>query len=195
MTGRRLSTRWYWVAAAVAITGVVTAGIWGVYGYGQVDDRVREFARTQIPGMLTIDVAEPGELTIFFEAPRVEGDEIVPALEVAVVDPVGNPVITRVLDGDFRFDTDGRVAIAVSEFEAAATGRYTVTVDGEAPATAALSVGRMSAMSIVANVIGALLLLLGSGAAALLMVVIVAVQRSRPRVQTQSEPRKPSGVR
>jgi hypothetical protein len=191
-TTRRPSAGWYWVAAVVAVGGLVAAVAWGVWSYGQLSEQVTEFARTSVPGAVTVTVDEPGELTVYYEAPRVAGEEFVPPLDVSVTDPAGVALPSAAYKGDIRLDIPDHVAIAVSTFEASADGTYVVTVDGEADAGAAVSVGRLP--TIGAQVLGALLLLIVSVVVALVIVTAVAVLRGRPAPVRTTEAREPASV-
>src|SRR5688572_12695968 len=102
-TRQRPSVGWYWAAGGIALMGLVGAVAWGLLAYFEFSDRVVAFPRTDVPGVAAVDVTDPQDLAIYYEAPRVAGDETVPALDIHVTDPTGLPVAAQPYDVDQRF--------------------------------------------------------------------------------------------
>lgn len=187
---RRPSTAWFWAAGAIAVVGVVAAIAWGWQTYGVLEARLDDLPRSEVPGEVLVDVAEPHGMTVFYEDPAVAGGFVVEwrrfgtadhPVDVRVTDPSGRAVAVDAYVGELRFDVGDRVAIATATFEAPAPGTYTVTVDGDAPAGARVSVGQVVDAGLVARATGAVGVLVGSLAVAAAIVIVVGVMRARTR--------------
>jgi hypothetical protein len=194
----RVSTGWYWLAGVIALAGVAGAITWGFLTFVHVPERMDAFARTVIPGATAVHVTTPGEVGIYYEAPRVPGRETMPPLDIRVTDPSGVPVAVSASQANLRFDVRDHVAIAAATFHASSSGDYTVAVNGTAPELAAVSVGRGLGVWTVANVLGALGLLTVSILVSLAIAVVVAVRRKDPPTPIATPPaaipRHPVGV-
>jgi hypothetical protein len=195
-TRRRPSTGWYWLSGLIALAGLAGAILWGLTAYLQMSDQAAGFPRMAVPGLATVDVSEPGNLTIYYEAPRIAGEETAPPLAFRVTDPAGNRISTRPFDRDLRFDIRDRVAIAVATFEAQRPGEYAVSVRGAAPGSASVSVGRALGFTAAANFVGAVFLVTLTSLLAIAIAAVVAVRRSQAPAPAQvpTPPRQPVGV-
>jgi hypothetical protein len=193
---RRPSTTWFWVAAAIALVGVVAAVAWGWQTYGLLEGRLDALPRAGVPGDVEVDVAEPQGLTVFYEDPTDAGGFLVQwrrlarpdsPVDVRVVGPSGDEVAVRAYVGELRLDVGDRVAVAIATFEAPVAGSYTVAVDGDAPAGARVSVGQVVDGGLVARAAGVLAVFVGSLVVAGGVVIVVAVKRARTRDQARRE--------
>jgi hypothetical protein len=65
---RRPSTAGYWVAAVVAVLGLMAAFLWGAIGIHTTGDRVDGFDRLAVPGATTVAVTDPGTMVVYHES-------------------------------------------------------------------------------------------------------------------------------
>jgi hypothetical protein len=65
---KRPSTAGYWVAAVVAVLGLMAAFLWGAVGITNTQDRVDGFARLAVPGATTVSVTDPGTMVVYHES-------------------------------------------------------------------------------------------------------------------------------
>jgi hypothetical protein len=64
----RPSTAGYWVAAVVAVLGLMAAFLWGAVGIHTTQDRVDDLARLAVPGTVTVSVSDPGTMVVYHES-------------------------------------------------------------------------------------------------------------------------------
>jgi hypothetical protein len=65
---KRPSTTGYWVAAVVAVLGLMAAFLWGAVGISNTQDRVDGFDRLAVPGATTVSVTDPGTMVVYHES-------------------------------------------------------------------------------------------------------------------------------
>ena len=65
---KRPSTAGYWVAAVVAVLGLMAAFLWGAAGISATSDRVDGFDRLAVPGATTVSVTDPGTMVAYHES-------------------------------------------------------------------------------------------------------------------------------
>jgi hypothetical protein len=65
---KRPSTVGYWVAAVVAVLGLMAAFLWGAVGLSTTGDRVDGFDRLAVPGATMVSVTDPGSLVVYHES-------------------------------------------------------------------------------------------------------------------------------
>ena len=114
-------------AAGILVVGLVGSVLWGLTTYQSLQDRLDALPRTDVPGEVTFEVAEPQGVTVFYEDPAAERAFVVQAnqastlatspVDLAVSGPDGAHALAR-YERDLRFDIDGRVAAAVATFDA-----------------------------------------------------------------------------
>ncbi|HEX6919340.1 MAG TPA: hypothetical protein VF314_03830 [Actinomycetes bacterium] len=174
---RRPSTRWYWAAGLVALVGLVAAAALVAAALISLNDHIDGYARTPIPGQVSVTVDEPGTQVIYYEGPS----GATPELYLSVYDPSGAPVTVRQSDASLQYDVSGRAGQSVAEFEATMTGTYLVDVS-DGGAGGMVAVGDNFADRVIVPIIGAVALVMTAGGAALAMVIVTAVRRSQPRL-------------
>jgi hypothetical protein len=172
----RRSRRWgYLVAALIAVVGVTLAAVWAVSAYASMQARIDDFARSGIPGRVTLDVTSPGGRVLYYEG---AGEIPLVALDVLVVGPDGGAVHVGAYGADLRYDAPGGlVGHAVGTFDATSPGSYVVVTEGSAPIRATLAVGPSIGVSTSVAVVGAALIVLASLATAVVVAVVTAVRR------------------
>ena len=65
---KRPSTTGYWVAAVVAVLGLMAAFLWGAVGISNTQDRVDGFDRLTVPGATTVLVTDPATILVYHES-------------------------------------------------------------------------------------------------------------------------------
>jgi hypothetical protein len=174
-TSRRSRRGGYLLAAFIAVVGVALAAVWGVTAYASMQGHIDDFARTGIPGRVTVDVASPGGRVIYYEG---VGEMPLVALDVKVVGPDGDAVHVGTYGADLRYDAPGgQVGHAVGTFDATSAGSYVVVSEGSAPVGATLAVGESIPASTFVAIIGATLLALAALGTAVVVAIVTAVRR------------------
>lgn len=185
------STLGYWVGALVGVLGLALVGALVVMTVVRMDDHVDAFARTEIPGTVTVSLEASEGRTIY-----VEGLAPLPlaALDIRVTDPNGNDVVVRPYGLEFRYDVPGfpgAVGYAIGTFRTTIGGSYRLEADGTAPPGTTLAVGDSFATSIVGYALGAFVLLLLTIGGALVLVIATAIRRSTARRRAFPESARP----
>lgn len=122
------STSRYWLAALIAILGLVAGVAFGVMSYRDSQDRIDDFDRVSIPGTMTVQLDEATGRVMYYE-----GDDTIPfnELSIAVTDPAGTPVNVSPYEGEMIYDTgDLTQGRAVATFDASEPGTYEIAVSG-----------------------------------------------------------------
>jgi len=128
----------YGSALLVAVVGMTTALVWGVTG---VLDQLRQpadFARTAIPGSLTVELTRAGPHVVYYEG---AGTAAVRADQLSVVDGSRQGVAVRPYRLDLRYDVPGRPAAlgtAIAVFDADRTGSFVIRTGATVAADGAL---------------------------------------------------------
>jgi hypothetical protein len=65
---KRRSTAGYWVAAVVAVLGLMAAFLWGAVGIHTTQDRLDGLDRLTVPGATTVSVTDPGTMVVYHES-------------------------------------------------------------------------------------------------------------------------------
>ena len=165
----------YVTAALIAVVGLTLGAVWGVSAYASMHARIDDFARTGIPGRVTMDVSSPGDRVIYYEG---IGEMPLVALGVRVVGPDGEAVHVATYGADLRYDAPaGVIGHAVGTFEATSAGSYVVTAEGSAPVGASLAVGESIPVSTIVAIIGGVFLVLGSLMTGAVVAIVTAVRR------------------
>lgn len=188
-TTRRGWSRWLTVLFWLSLIGLIGSMAGAFWSYGALQDRLADLPRTAVPGQVEVVVAGPQTLTIFYEDPTSSGIFLVQAnrantlttsqLELTVTSPSGEAVETASYERDLRFDYEHRVLTAMATFDATSVGTYAIQVDGDVPAAAQVSVGRVVGIALIANVVGIVGLFVVSLIGLTLALVLTAVGRGR----------------
>jgi hypothetical protein len=136
------STRPRWLAAgAVVVLGVLVGLAWSTVALLRMVDRPAGFARTTVPGSVSVQLARGERSVVYIESDR---STTLPALTVTVTGPNGATVTTHPIRGDLVYDVPdqpNRLGNAVGSFDANTAGTYTVTTPTEPAGDPVLTVG------------------------------------------------------
>lgn len=158
----RPSGRPWWVAAAVVIVvGLIAAGIWLAADLAGLATRPEQFARTSLPGSVTLVMAEGATSTLYVESTDPQA-----AAQVAVTvrGPDGSTVPATRVAQTVVYDVPkqpGRLGYAGYTVDAAAPGSYVVTgtsagLDGTATLAVGVDLGKAATRAFLAPAILAL---------------------------------------
>jgi hypothetical protein len=129
----------YWIAASVAIAGLLAGAIWGAFLFTGLRDHVSGFARATVPGSTLVTITQATGGVVYFEG---SGPVTLVRLRVDVTGPAGAPVQVQSYGGDLRYDAPGgRVGHAVATFDASSPGVYMVTTSATGLGDGRLAVG------------------------------------------------------
>ena len=122
------STSRYWLAAVIAIVGLVAGVVFGVMSYRNSQDRIDDFDRVSIPGTMTVQLDEATVRVMYYEGTDTTRFN---ELSIAVTDPAGAPVDVSPYDGEMIYETvDSTQGRAVATFDASEPGTYEIAVSG-----------------------------------------------------------------
>jgi hypothetical protein len=175
---KRPSPVGYWLAAALAVTGVLAAAIWAAVGFVGYTNHIDGFTRANAPGNTTVSIDDPGTYLVYYESARGATPD---DLGVAITDPSGRPVALQGAEYDLRYDVpgrNGRVGTAVAQFRADAAGTYRLSVERDVP-DATVAVGSNVTRSALPSLLGAGALALATCAGAVVLTISTAVRRAR----------------
>jgi len=129
------SARPWWLAAgAVAVLGLLLGLAWSAFALLRMVDRPSDFARTTVPGSVSIQLVRGDRSVIYLES---DHSTTIAGVAVSVTGPEGETVTMRTIRGEVVYDVpdqDGRRGTAVESFEARTDGTYTVNASSEAAA-------------------------------------------------------------
>jgi hypothetical protein len=168
----------FWLAAALAVTGLVVAGVWALLAFTAFNQHIDQFARTTAPGQTTVSISQPGTGIVYYEYPRGTTPTDV---TVTIIDPSGKQVDLKQVGYNLTYDVpsqNGRVGEAVLQFRAETAGPYVLQVEGDVPA-ARIAVGDNIAGYVVRSILGIVGVAVVTGGAAVTLVVVTAVKRAR----------------
>jgi hypothetical protein len=122
------STSRYWLAAVIAIVGLVAGVAFGVMSYRDSQDRIDDFDRVSIPGTMSVQLDEATGRVMYYEGTdTIRFNE----LSIAVTDPAGTPVDVSPYDGEMIYETgDLTQGRAVATFDVSEPGTYEIAVSG-----------------------------------------------------------------
>jgi hypothetical protein len=167
----RRGRRGYGLAVLVAVVGATATALWAVTGFLDQVQRPDQFARTEVPGVVSVAITQTGSHVIYLEGSApVDLD----AADLTVIGPQGAAVEVRPYALDLRYDVPGapgQVGTAVAVFDAGRTGPYQVGIQAvAADQTTHLAVGDDLAPEVIRTVavpstVGVLVLVAGIGLA------------------------------
>jgi len=120
----------FWLGGTIAVVGLVAGVVFGITSYRDAQQQIDIFARTSIPGVLTVQVDEPGLQVVY-----IEGDPtpVIGDLAVTVTDPTGATVVVDPFEDELIYETaDLTQGRAMATFTADQPGEFQVAMSGAA---------------------------------------------------------------
>lgn len=179
------SSRWYWLAGALAALGLALVG-WAVWSGVSIGRAVEAFPRVDVPGQAEVAL-EAGRYTVYYETQATPGAADPPdapwsTVEVAV-ERVGDneQVAVRLPLGSSTYEIGGRQGVSVRRFTIDQPGTYEVSVAADQAAsegTVAIGsgVGR-GLITLLLAIFGAVGLLVTAGALAGVIALVRHLRR------------------
>lgn len=163
-TRGRPSRSWFWPGVGIAVVGL-TAGLWiGVTSYQNSQQEIDTFARTAVPGTVTVQVEEPIQQVVYYEGDETIGLE---SMVLTIADPAGETVAVAPYEAELVYETtDLTLGRAIAWFDATQTGAYQIEVAGvdTGQITVGESVSRLALPGVLAGLaIAGLSLIAGLG--------------------------------
>jgi hypothetical protein len=127
-TYNRSSRSWFGRGVAIAVVGLIAGLFLGITSYQDSQQKIDTFARTSVPGTVTVQVGEPGQRVVYYEGDQIVGiDDLV----VAIVDQAGATVGVAPFEGELIYETtDLTLGRAIATFDAAQIGAYEIAIYG-----------------------------------------------------------------
>jgi hypothetical protein len=165
----------YWLAAIIAVLGVIGGTAFGLTSYRDAQRHLDTFDRVSIPGTLTVDISTPTDRVVYVEhADNVTFDDFT----ITITDPLGHPVAVDPYEGELVYETlDLTKGRAVATFHADETGPYLIQVSG--PKTGELTVGDSFAREVLPAVLTSIGIVLASLICALTLGLITVARGTR----------------
>ncbi len=158
----------FWIAGAVGVLAVVLTIALGITRFVDTLSQPADYARTSVPGSVSVIVRETGERVVYSE-----GSVRLPLsqLDLTVTGPDGGAVAVRPYTASVTYDTAGHSGRAVGRFDVPVPGRYVVAARAAAVPGAEIAVGPDLFGDLIGIFTGPLLVLL----AGLILVVAIIV--------------------
>jgi hypothetical protein len=173
----RLSTSGYWLAAVIAVLGLVAGVLWGTAEAFSTIKSTDAFTRGSIPGTFAVQVTDTGRKVVYYEgdsAPSLQ------RLDLFVTGPDGLQVGLTEYWFTLQYDVPGRpgvTATAMARFRADKPGTYLLTSAFEPTSPAQLAVGDDLGQTFVLSLAGPVILGFGALNVALIIAVITFIRR------------------
>lgn len=127
-THNRPSRSWFWAGIGVAAAGLIAGLIIGIISYQDSQRQVDAFARSSVPGTVTVQVDEPGTQVVYYEGDLSIGFE---DLVVGITDPAGATVAAAPYGSELIYETsNSTLGRAIATFAPAQIGAYQIEVSG-----------------------------------------------------------------
>jgi len=170
------SRKWYVLAAALVVLGVVLA----TTAFGRLDVAIDGLPRVSMPGQATIELPA-GATTLYVEhRSAVAGESLSTADKLGfrcqVTDPAGAPVVLGRPTASVTYGRDGETGENVFDLHVAAAGTYTLVC--AAPDPFVIAIGRGVGTQIVLLFVGAFV---PAGLGVLVFVVVLARRGGQQR--------------
>lgn len=175
----------FWIAGGVAGLAVILAIALGVTRFVDTLSQPADFARTTVPGSVSIVVTNPGERVVY-----AEGSVRLPAsaLALTVTGPDGGAVPVRPYTASVTYDTAGHSGRAVARFDASVAGRYVVASRSTPVPGAEIAVGPDLFGDLIGIFTGPLLVVAGGALLAVAILLFTLWWRRRPLPEASGLP-------
>lgn len=172
-TRSRSSRSWFWPGVGIAAVGLVAGLVIGISSYQNSQQQVDAFARSSVPGMVTLQVDEPGQQIVYYEGDLSVGLE---DLVLDITDPAGATVAPAPYGGELIYETTNlTVGRAIATFRAAQIGAYEIEVSGID--TGQVTVGESFARLALPGILAGLAIAAVSLVAGLVLWLVTALRR------------------
>jgi hypothetical protein len=149
-------------------------------------DRVDALERVSAVDGGTVEL-DAGHKYVYYDNGTDE-TSFLPAGEITITDPAGNPVELKDINGEQTYSADGSSGLGILQFDAPSDGTYTVSVEG-ATGTGELLIGE----NIFAAAKTSLIIFVGVGSAGFIIAVIIVIIIARQRGKSKREIRQGGG--
>lgn len=127
-TQGRSSRSWFWPGIGIAAIGLIVGLAIGISSFQDSQEKVDDFARSSVPGIVTVQVDEPGRQVVYYEGDLSIGLE---DLVVEITDGAGGNVAVAPYGSELIYETPGAsLGRAIATFDADRVGAYEVEVSG-----------------------------------------------------------------
>lgn len=169
----RSSRSWVWLGIGVAAVGLIAGLVIGITRYQNSQQQIDTFARSALPGTMTVQVDEPGQQVVYYEGDLgVDLEDLV----VDITDPAGATVATAPYGGELIYETtDLTLGRAIATFDATQVGAYEIEVSGAE--TGQVTVGESFARLALPGVLAGLAIAAVSLVAGLVLWLVSALRR------------------
>lgn len=184
MTGVKPHGAWFLLVPAFLAVGVVVSALLVVGVAGNLQDNLHKVA---VPGSQTVNFAQPGPQTLFYEE-ATAGGEVTPPLSLEVrITPVagGEPLAIEPALMRSTYQYGGTRGVGIGTVQVKDPGMYTVEsrvgTDTQVAPGAALAVGGNPVGGVLGAVFGSLGAMGLGFVAALVTLIVLLVKRSNSR--------------
>ncbi len=149
-------TRWYIAAATIFVLGLLAAGVWAASGVVNAWRAPDNFARSAVPGTVTVQVTDTGTQWVYYE--HTDGATVasLDQLGIRITTPAGEAVTPQGTSLNMEYDAKaGHLGTAIGTFDAATPGTYTVNAESTPAPGTALAVGPSVAQPLKTPLLGA----------------------------------------
>jgi hypothetical protein len=183
----RPSGWWYAAAAAIAVGGILVGLAVAAKGVDDALEAIGSFDRTPVPGVVDVEIAEPGGYSIYQEFPGAadrSGTTDPPA--VVVTDPGGSPVELKDYGSFVSYDQGSLEGRGIYTFRAEQAGTFHVAAAGASGSTIAVGRGMAdlstdAVAGVFGGVIGGAILAMAGVGTGIVVAIAIGVTRGRSR--------------
>jgi hypothetical protein len=183
---------WYLVGLLVFLGGVA----WLVFGIISVFSHVDSFPRVAVPAGGQVSLDHSGGYVIYYEVPAGRS-VLIPRVQVRVAAASADAALGNIAPyrGSLTYSNGSRRGYAILTLQVTQPGRFTVTTPGQTgpPAGSDLAFGDSFGGSLVASILGGVLLILAGlgGLIVIFIIRIVKTNRARSPVPAWPPPTGP----
>ncbi|HEY7073540.1 MAG TPA: hypothetical protein VH479_25665 [Acidimicrobiales bacterium] len=183
----RPSGWWYAAAAAIAVGGILVGLAVAAKGVDDALEAIGSFDRTPVPGVVDVEIAEPGGYSIYQEFPgAADRSGTTDPPEVVVTDPGGSLVELKAYGSFVSYDQGSLEGRGIYTFRADQAGTFHVVAAGASGSTIAVGQG-MGDLStdavagVFGGVIGGAILAMAGIATGIVVSITIGITRGRSR--------------